>query len=491
MMTSNIEFARKVEVIWKQLTAVFSVVVDRITDLISGTRSLTSVFKGMGKEALAEARAMKILTVAIQGVRDAEREMIVERAKANQVIAASRLLAEDETKSKEERQAALLNAIKVETEVSEREIELAQERMRNKRDEIDLGRSSEEDFEELAQLRADVINLETASMLKKKRVITEVNTFAREIAAEEKARLKSTSGSVSKSVKKQIDSYKELMDILGKLNKDEKEIWVLETEIAELTTKHNTELDKLNETLEKKQKNEKSGVGTLSKHLDKHNLYVQSLIDEKTQIEANEDAIKKKIGAEGKSLEEIKDALSFYNMMAKQEEERLAREGGVGKEAAKIRDQLREYELKRREAFQAKSQLIETKAEKDKLDIKIKANQDETKVLEDGITSKLSKNKKYNETLAEDQEKAGIKKTELEQKFDDEVAVLKERSVAKMRLIIGGEEDREIDALRKKYEELNGMIKGESVAEQELETWHQEQLLLITCLLYTSDAADE
>ena len=480
MMTSNIEFARKVEVIWKQLTAVFSVVVDRITDLISGTRSLTSVFKGMGAEARREAQAMKVLTIAIQGVRDAEREMIVVRAQANQVIAASRLLAEDETKSKEERQAALLNAIKVETEVSEREIELAQERMRNKRDEIDLGRSSEEDFEELAQLRADVINLETASMLKKKRVITEVNTFAREIAAEEKARLKSTSGSVSKSVKKQIDSYKELMDILGKLNKDEKEIWVLETEIAELTTKHNTELDKLNETLEKKQKNEKSGVGTLSKHLDKHNLYVQSLIDEKTQIEANEDAIKKKIGAEGKSLEEIKDALSFYNMMAKQEEERLAREGGVGKEAAKIRDQLREYELKRREAFQAKSQLIETKAEKDKLDIKIKANQDETKVLEDGITSKLSKNKKYNETLAEDQEKAGIKKTELEQKFDDEVAVLKERSVAKMRLIIGGEEDREIDALRKKYEELNGMIKGESVAEQELETWHQEQLLLIT-----------
>ena len=480
IMTNNIEFARKLEVIWQQLTAVASVIVDRVTDLINGTRSLTSVFKGMGAEARREAQAMKVLTIAIQGVRDAEREMIVVRAQANQVIAASRLLAEDETKSKEERQAALLNAIKVETEVSEQEIELAQRRMENKRDEIDLGKSGEDAFEELAQLRADVINLETASMLKKKRVITEVNTFAREIAAEEKARLKSTSGSVSKSVKKQVSSYKELMDILGKLNEDEKEIWVLETEIAEITTKHNTELEKLNKTIEKKQKNEKSGVGTLSEHLDKHNLYVQSLIDEKTQIEANEDAIRKKFNQEGKSLEKINSDWAFYNMMAKQEEERLAREGDVGKEAAKIREQLNAYKLKRRNAFEAQRRLIDTKAEKDRLDIKIKANQDETKVLEDGITSKLSKNKSYNKRLIKDQKKAGEEIDELEKTFANAILEKKEKSVAKMRLIIGEEEDREIDALRKKYEELNGMIKGEAVAEQELEIWHQEQLLSIT-----------
>ena len=73
MLTGNIETARKLEVIWKQLTSVIAVIGDRIADLINGTRNLTNVFKGMGREARNEARAMRYLTLAIQGVRDSER----------------------------------------------------------------------------------------------------------------------------------------------------------------------------------------------------------------------------------------------------------------------------------------------------------------------------------------------------------------------------------------------------------------------------------
>ena len=105
---------------------------------------------------------------------------------------------------------ALKNAIKVEEEVADKETKLAQQRMQNKADEIAMGRSSEEDMDELAQLKANVIQLETASLLKKKRVQTEVNTFGREIAAEEKSRLKSTSGAVKEKTKSYEELHKEM-----------------------------------------------------------------------------------------------------------------------------------------------------------------------------------------------------------------------------------------------------------------------------------------
>ena len=252
MLTGNIETARKLEVIWKQLTTVIAVIGDRIADLINGTKNLSNVFKGMGQEARNEAKAMRELTLAIQGVRDAERELVVQRAKADLQIAKSRLLAEDETKSKEERKNALLNAIKVEEEVAEREKDLAVQRMKNMEQEIELGRSSEEEFDQLAQLKANIIRLETASVLRKKRVVTEVNTFDREIAAEQKARAKDVGGSVSGSVKKQVDAYEKLLETLQKIKEGEGNIFVLEEEIAKIRKQVVTETEKLDKTINKK-----------------------------------------------------------------------------------------------------------------------------------------------------------------------------------------------------------------------------------------------
>ena len=60
--------------------------------------------------------------------------------------------------------------------------------MKIQEEEMALSENSAEDEAELARLRAQVIEVETASFRMRRRVITEVNSLENEIRAEEKAR---------------------------------------------------------------------------------------------------------------------------------------------------------------------------------------------------------------------------------------------------------------------------------------------------------------
>lgn len=143
-------------------------------------------FKSITKEVKEETKAVGGLTEALQGVRDKERDMLLIRAKANNIIAKSRLLAEDETKSAEERLVALKEAVAEEKRVADLEIAIQQEKTDALQGIIDLGKSSEEDMQALAQERARLIELQTGSILKQKRVVTEIVAFEKEIETERK-----------------------------------------------------------------------------------------------------------------------------------------------------------------------------------------------------------------------------------------------------------------------------------------------------------------
>ena len=71
-----------------------------------------------------------------------------------------------------------------------RELELARERVAIQQEEMALSENLIEDEEKLAQLKVDLIEKETASIKMRRRVVTEVNTLEREIHAEAMARLK-------------------------------------------------------------------------------------------------------------------------------------------------------------------------------------------------------------------------------------------------------------------------------------------------------------
>ena len=81
--------------------------------------------KEMGAEMEREAKAMAALTKRTQQLRDADNAFMIQKAKTRQEIEKARLIAEDETKSAQERLDNLKKALELEAETTDKEIKLA------------------------------------------------------------------------------------------------------------------------------------------------------------------------------------------------------------------------------------------------------------------------------------------------------------------------------------------------------------------------------
>jgi len=117
-----------------------------------------------GKLADERARANKL-----------ERDLLVERAEADQKRAELLEKAVDrENFSTQERIAFLQEASALDEEITNKEIQLAQIRLDNKKLENSFSESTKEDLEEEAQLQAELIGLETARLSKQKEVTSQI-----------------------------------------------------------------------------------------------------------------------------------------------------------------------------------------------------------------------------------------------------------------------------------------------------------------------------
>ena len=200
--------------------AVVSVLTDRISKVgeaisfvFSGEfrkagDALKGTFSGITDEIVKEAKAMADLKRRTQELRDMDNEFMVQKAKTRQEIERARLIAEDETKSAQERLDNLKKALELEKQTTEQEVALAKERVAIQEQEMALSENMAEDEQELAQLKARLVETETASIKMRRRVIMEVNALEREIAAEDKARRKAKLD----AIKKEEEAVKKLAD---------------------------------------------------------------------------------------------------------------------------------------------------------------------------------------------------------------------------------------------------------------------------------------
>ena len=136
IFSGNIETARMFERVTSQLSAAFDVIRDRAEDFIKSLiklknplKAFREAFTGTTAEIKEETKAMGALTKQLQEVRDEERDLMLERSKANKIIAESRLLAEDDTKSMEERLVALKTAVAEEKRVADLEVATQQKKV--------------------------------------------------------------------------------------------------------------------------------------------------------------------------------------------------------------------------------------------------------------------------------------------------------------------------------------------------------------------------
>lgn len=226
--------AEKLEQAFAAIGAAIAVITDRISqiggaiakvfsgDFKGAIEDVKGAMTGIGDEIIAEANAAMRLKAELQELADATRGFNIEKAQTRQEIAKALLMSEDETLSNEQRLEGLKEAMRLEEENSKRELELQQRRVLAIEEEVALGESLNEDLDKLAQERIRLVDMETASIKLKRKVLTEVNAFEIAIASERKSRSnarKKRKEAEAKAAQKVLDDAKKAADKQAAIDK--------------------------------------------------------------------------------------------------------------------------------------------------------------------------------------------------------------------------------------------------------------------------------
>jgi hypothetical protein len=155
---------------------------------VMAAEALAKATASVVKEMTAEAKIAGQIADQRATADKLDRALIVDRADANRKRA--ELL--DKAVNKElfsvkERIAFLTEAGEIEDEITKKEITASKLRLQAKQAENALGGSTKEDLDEEANLKAKLIDLETAKLLKSKAVTTQIAALNNEARADEKA----------------------------------------------------------------------------------------------------------------------------------------------------------------------------------------------------------------------------------------------------------------------------------------------------------------
>jgi hypothetical protein len=152
------------------------------------TKALVKETSNLVKEMKEEAKIAGQIADQRAEADKLERQLIVSRAKADRERAELLEKAVDrENFTTEQRIEFLKEAGRVEEQITNQEIEAARLRLEAKQAENALGLSTKEDLDEEAQLKANLIQLETARLTKQKEVTSQTIALINEQRAAEKA----------------------------------------------------------------------------------------------------------------------------------------------------------------------------------------------------------------------------------------------------------------------------------------------------------------
>ena len=226
--------------------------VDSVTDSVN---SAVEAVKDFGKEVASDAAAAAKIADQRAAAEKAARNLIVERAQAEQDIARLREKAVQKDKfSAEERIKFLEEAGKISEDLAEKETKVAKLRLEAKLTENALTKSNKDDLNEAAQLEASVIQLETQRLNLQKRLSTELLTARNEEAAAQKAIVaEETKRNEEAGVKetKRLEDIQKIQDDFKAKQKDKE----AETQLEKINLEEErkiAELDRLEATEEQK-----------------------------------------------------------------------------------------------------------------------------------------------------------------------------------------------------------------------------------------------
>ncbi len=149
--------------------------------------------KNITDEMVKEKAIIDALMDSTFALRDSQRDLNVETAQRRADIEALKLVAEDVTKSEEERLAAAKKAFKIETELLDRRVANAEEAVRIQKEQNALNQSMDADLDALAEKEIALADIKAESTTKQIELNNKINAIelqtATAQAAAEKARL--------------------------------------------------------------------------------------------------------------------------------------------------------------------------------------------------------------------------------------------------------------------------------------------------------------
>jgi len=153
--------------------------------LIDGTQKLVKATGDLIKETSKEVEAINRVTKKRQHAHHIDRKLKVERAKADREINDIRLQAEDrENKSATERIALLRRAQEIEEGITNKEIKSKKILIEAQKLEMAQGKNNIEDKDKLAQLQAELIQLDTKKLRSQRLLQTQITTAVNEEKAQ-------------------------------------------------------------------------------------------------------------------------------------------------------------------------------------------------------------------------------------------------------------------------------------------------------------------
>jgi hypothetical protein len=184
------------------------------------TGKMAAGFKELGDEIEKDVAAAMKLKGLTQQLKDEEREFNKVRAQTRQEIQKARLDALDESKTAEERLAALQTANELELKTTEDVLEMQRRKIQIQKETMALSENMAEDLDELANLEVGLIDLQTSSFQTQKRLATEMETLTNEIAANKKAKQKEEADAIKKAADEEIKEAERVKKGKEKLEKE-------------------------------------------------------------------------------------------------------------------------------------------------------------------------------------------------------------------------------------------------------------------------------
>ena len=229
--------------------------IDTMTGVKNTIDKVSDSVTGFVDETLSEVSAMSQVTKARQKAHHIERELQVERAKANREINDIRLQAEDRlNNTASERVALLRKAQAIEEDITNKEIAAKQLLIQAQELEMEQGLNNIAAKDKLAKLQAEAINLDTKKLRSQRLLQTQITTALNEEIAAQKVISDLAAAKILKAEEDEqtrLERIKAIQDEFLKSVEEERAVKEEEKAIL-LKEKELQELEDLNATEEQK-----------------------------------------------------------------------------------------------------------------------------------------------------------------------------------------------------------------------------------------------